>query len=339
MSLFAQRRPTNVRRRPPGVRGAADRPWWQRWLQRNETDDDEGAGSGSLVGRAGVVVAALLCLGLLAYAVANLDQYTARTQQFHVARFEVRGNQRVTNDAVIAASGVQPGSSLMAVDAVAAQRNVEKLPWVRRAKVAQVLPSTLAVEVVEYEPAALILAERLLLVDRSGYVFKPADRGEARELPVITGLKADLVRDASNVANTVTPTRRRLQELLRVIELHATSPIAQRFPLSELHWDAALGLTLVSARDGAEVRLGKAAQGDLARAFALVQRLLDRVQERGEWLRYALVDDDLRSDRAVVYATPLPDAGPLAAVAKPGGAAAVGLPKAGTQTSKNDAND
>ena len=146
---------------------------------------------------------------------------------------------------------------------------------------------------------------------------------------------ARLVRDvhtqvAADARETVT--QRRLRDLLRLIEAHTDSPVATRFPLSEVHWDPVLGTTLISAKDGAEVRLGHAMETDLGRAFQMVGRLLDNVQGRKEWLKYALLDDELRPDRAVVQVVPLGQR--AEEPAKAGGAAGERLPKAGPAADK-----
>ncbi len=266
------------------------------------------------------VLAAVACVTQLVYAAGNFEQYTVRTQQFHVAKFEVTGQRRVDRQAIIDASGVKPGASLTSLDPVVVQRTVEALPWVRTARVEAQLPSTLVIRVAEYQPFALLLSDtgKLLLVDRGGFVFKQADAGEAIDLPIITGLSAGLSRDVpvvdqraakDNAPQTAkeTPTQRRLSDLLRLIDAHAASPLAARFPLSEVHWDPVLGTTLISANDGSEVRLGHALETDLGRAFLLVGRLLDRIDRRGEWLQYALMDDDVRQDRAVIRSLPLPE--------------------------------
>lgn len=335
----SHRRPTNVRHaRRSGPWGwLADR-WHDATGRTGRDSDEEGDAPRFAIGRILVVGAALVCLGLVGTAAVNLDQYTARTQQFHVARFDVRGAHREARDAIIAATGVKPGSSLMAVDRLAVQRNLERLPWVRRATVHQVLPSTLDIAVLEYEPAALVLSERLLIVDRNGFAFKEATAGEGRELAIITGVPATLHRDASaHAMSTPSPLQRRLLDLLRLLDHHARSSVATRLPISELHWDGALGVTLVSALDGAEVRLGRTADRDMPRALDQVTRLLDRLQARGEWLRYALLDDDVRPDRAIVHAVPF-QRPPHIDVAQPGGAAAAQLPGAATGTAGRAGN-
>jgi len=329
---FSGRRPSNIRNAPRiSLRDRAV-AWWQARQAAHASDDDrDDADQPSEpryeLTRIAGVVAAVVCLSLVAFVAANFDQYTARTQQFHVANFSIKGATRVKPEAVEQASGVHLGSSLMAVDRVQVQRNIENLPWVRSAHVQEILPSTLAITVTEYKPYALLLDSKMMVVDRAGFIFKQAEPDEASDLPIITGLPAELVRDVHTqvaAGDKETVTQRRLRDLLRLIEAHGDSPVATRFPLSEVHWDPVLGTTLISAQDGSEVRLGRAMETDLGRAFQMVGRLLDTVEGRKEWLKYALLDDELRPDRAVVQVVPFGqrDEEP----AKAGGAAGERLP-------------
>jgi hypothetical protein len=340
------RRPTNMRRVRKITwreRWTGWRTRWQEWRAR-PTDDEEAPerpawlSSGVLL-RVAAVAAAALCLTLLAVVAMNIDLYTDRTKQFHVAKFRVLGNRRVSEQAIIAASGVKPNSSLMTLEPQVVVRQLEQMPWIRRASVQQVLPDTLVLRVQEYEPFALLLGRQLTVVDKSGYVFKVADPGEADDLPILTGLPSDLIRAGQTVgageattADGDTPTRRKLRELLHLIEAHAVSPVAERFPLSEVHYDAVLGTTLISAKDGAEVRIGHAMEANLPRAFAFIGRLLDRVDQRGEWLQYALLDDDLRTDRAVVASQPLAQRPKQLDGTPAGGAGQLAAPQSATET-------
>lgn len=293
------------------------------------------------------VLAALACVTQLVYAAGIFTQYTERTQHLHVNKFQIAGQKRMTEQEIIDASGVKPGASLTSLNPLVVQHNVEALPWIQSARVEAQLPSTLAIYVAEYRPFALILSAtgKLLIVDRGGFVFKQAEGNEAGDLPIVTGLSAGLSRDVPVVDQgadkenrpqngTQTPTQRRLRDLLHLIDAHTASPLASRFPLSEVHWDPVMGTTLISANDGAEIRLGHALDTDLGRAFSLMGRLLDRVDSRGEWLQYALLDDEVRQDRAVVRALPLANRSTLTQAASTanqvGGAAAAELPQAGT---------
>lgn len=320
MHKDASKRPTNIRNARRVTRrqrlrdvGASLKAWLVPGKEPLEDVDEEAEETPRLPWiRVLGVSAAVVCLALVGFVAANLGDYTDRTQNLHVAHFDIAGQKRMTREAMIAACGVTPGSSLMKVNPYEVARRLEALPWVRKATVQQVMPSTLAIQVQEYQPFALLLGKDLSIVDRSGYVFKVAEPGEADDLPIITGFSTNLIRAGENVGvgeairfGAETPTQRKLRDLLHLIEAHTLSPLAQRFPLSELHYDQVLGTTLISAKDGAEIRLGHAMESDLGRAFTMVGRLLDRVEARGEWLKYALMDDDLRPDRAVVQAVAL----------------------------------
>ncbi len=272
---------------------------------------------------------AAFCVCIVALAVLNLHEFQTRVETGVASKFEVFGNKRVTDQQVNFVSGVHWGDPLTNIDRDTVARNVEKLPWVRHAEVEAQLPNRVVFTVQEYEPYALLLGDdRLMIVDANGHVFKEATLGEAGDLPVITGFSAQLHREAHvrSLAEAQSPEQRRLQTVLRLIQAHGASPVADRFPLSELHFDAVLGTTLVSARDGAEVRLGKALAGDPERAFGLMARVLDRAQAEGQWLRYALLDDELRPERVVVRTEKASSTGGA------GGAAMAALPKSATAT-------
>ncbi|MBM4344502.1 MAG: FtsQ-type POTRA domain-containing protein [Deltaproteobacteria bacterium] len=334
--------PRNVRVRPrsvearPGL-GERLRAWWRDHDRdpepaQTQAEEDEVELEPSEASTSAWVAwltwgTAAFCVCIVALAVLNLHEFQTRVETGVASKFEVFGNKRVTDQQVIQLSTLRWGDALTHVDRDYVARNVEKLPWVRHADVEAQLPNRVVFTVQEYEPYALLLGDgKLMIVDANGHVFKEAELGEAGDLPVITGFSAQLHREAHvrTTAEAQSPEQRRLQTVLRLIQAHGASAIAERFPLSELHYDAVLGTTLVSARDGAEVRLGKALAGDPERAFGLMARVLDRARAEGQWLRYALLDDELRPERVVVRTERATLAGGA------GGASAAALPKAVT---------
>jgi hypothetical protein len=295
-----------------------------------ESDDNGDGGWWSWV----IWGTAALCLGIVGLGMLNLRDFQTRIETGVASKFEVAGSKRVSQQQVLGASGVRWGTPLTAIDRDTVSRAIEKLPWVRQAEVEAELPNKVSFHVTEYVPYALLLGhDKMMIVDKDGFVFKEAELGEAGDLPVITGFSPTVTRDAHARLPTTEPTtdqvaeRRRLRTVLRLIEAHGQSQLVERFPLSEVHWDPVLGITLVSARDGAELRLGLALGSDPNRALAVAARVLAQADHSGEWLRYALLDDELRPDRVVVR-TQAP--GTMA-----GGAGAAALPKSPTADKKD----
>lgn len=88
---------------------------------------------------------------------------------FKVSSFEVQGNSHVDAAQVEESSGVAVGENLVRVDARAAASGVAQLPWVKSATVSRAFPSTLYIEVIEYE--AVAFREGNLLIDAEGKEF------------------------------------------------------------------------------------------------------------------------------------------------------------------------
>jgi hypothetical protein len=266
---------------------------------------------------------AALCLGMAALIFLNISEVPRERELTVASKFNYYGIRRITEKQVLQASGVRYGTPLTSIDRDTVARSIERLPWVRQAEVEAQLPDRVVFRVVEYQPYALLAAEgKLYIVDRGGFVFKQADPDEAGDLPILTGFSATLSRDAhiQTARSELTAEQRRLREILRLIEAHASSELASRLPLSEVHWDPVLGATLVGARDGTEIRLNRALVAEPQRAFELVARLLRQAERDGEWLRYALFDDEMRPDRVVVRAERF-------AAVKPGGPGTTALPQ------------
>lgn len=273
-----------------------------------------------------------LCVVIVALAALNLHDFQTRVETGVASKFDTFGTKRVTTQQVILASGVHWGHPLTTIDRDTVARNIEKLPWVRHADVEAQLPNRVIFHVQEYEPYALMLGDsKMMIVDASGHVFKQAELGEAGDLPVITGFSTQLHREAHvrTAYEQATPEQRRLLGVLRLIQGHAASSVAEVFPLSEVHYDPVLGTTLISARDGAEVRMGKGIGGDPERAFGLMARVVERARSDGEWLRYALLDDELRPERVVVR-TEKSARNQTVVPYSAGGSALAELPKAAT---------
>jgi cell division protein FtsQ len=256
-----------------------------------------------MLARIGTMVGGLVCVVLGAVVVLSFQQYSSRTQRFVVGDFQVTGNHRVADNAIIDASGVLAGSPLLAVNAARVRARLEAMPWVHRASVHPVLPSRLVLQVQEYEPVAVVIGETMRLVDGGGRLFKSVEAGERHDLTMLTGLRTDTLgvelEDGSVVSESPLQ-RRHLNAALTLLEHYGQSTLVKEFPLSEVHWDPAQGTTLVSSIDGAELRIGDRTVDELPQLLVRVRRLLEHVEASKQRLRYAFLDDASRPDRVVL---------------------------------------
>ncbi len=102
-----------------------------------------------------------------------------------------QGRQRTSRPELTQALASYEGQYILAVDLQAVRQRLERLPWVRRATVKRLLPSTLLVRLEEHQPAALWRGpEGLRLIGRDGEAIPIEDLRAFRDLPLLYGDRA-----------------------------------------------------------------------------------------------------------------------------------------------------
>jgi cell division protein FtsQ len=140
-------------------------------------------------------------------------------------------------------------------------------PWVERAEVARVFPSSLSVSVKEHVPVAVVVLGELYLIDSEGRPFKKVHGGEAVDLPLLTGLQREQFVDA--------PDAGRLQ-VRKALEIAVAYGRVDPSPLSEIRFSR-YGLTLVTGT-GQELHLG---EGEIAEKLARLKEVRAELERRG----------------------------------------------------------
>jgi len=202
------------------------------------------------VGRAGVRVAlaALPALALVGTGAALWPSVRSAVRAhpyFAVTEVVVRDVRRLAPDDVRRAAGIEPGMSVWDVDTRAAEQRLRQYEWVRSARVRRELPHRVILHVREERPAAILVTEKgdEYYVSARGRVFARLRRGDARDLPTITGVPGPEVRPDPGASRLL----RRALALVR-----RTNGIV----VSEVHVDRTRGLTLMPVAPAIPIELG-----------------------------------------------------------------------------------
>jgi cell division protein FtsQ len=107
---------------------------------------------------------------------------------FEVRHVRVTGTSRMDEQLVYARALAQRERPMPDVDVAALRAELRDLPWVRDARVSLQLPHTLAIDIVERTPHAVLeKADRLVLIDASGVELEPASADKAKGLMRLAG--------------------------------------------------------------------------------------------------------------------------------------------------------
>jgi cell division protein FtsQ len=103
---------------------------------------------------------------------------SARELGFAVANVSVEGRERESRQAILDALAVRRGTSILAIDLMAAKARLEALPWVREAEIERLLPDTIFVRLAERRPLAFWQRQgKLALIADDGKII-PSERLE-----------------------------------------------------------------------------------------------------------------------------------------------------------------
>lgn len=134
----------------------------------------------------------------LAWVIANLAGVPAMAQAevarmasdagFEVRHVRVTGTSRMDERTVYARALAQRDRPMPQVEVEKLREELLELPWVADARVSVQLPETLAIDIVERKPHAVLeKPDRLMLIDASGIELEPIARKDAADKLLISG--------------------------------------------------------------------------------------------------------------------------------------------------------
>ncbi|HEX5644295.1 MAG TPA: FtsQ-type POTRA domain-containing protein, partial [Erythrobacter sp.] len=107
---------------------------------------------------------------------------------FEVRHVRVSGVERMNGDRIYERVLAERDRPMPQVDVEAIRAELLELPWVRDARVSRQLPGTLAIDIVERQPHAVLQRpDRFVLVDVEGKELEPVSRDAIGERLVISG--------------------------------------------------------------------------------------------------------------------------------------------------------
>jgi cell division protein FtsQ len=182
----------------------------------------------------------------------GLRRYLHKSPRFAIAVIQIDGNQRLTVHQISKRGGIATGNNIFKLDEQRAEAAVKTDPWIESVKVTKELPDTVRIRVTEREAVvAASIDDKLYLVDSKGTLFKEVEAGDPSDLPVVTGVGAEAVRNDREGATLML---RRVIDLLGELE---RDKVGERFPIQELALDREGNVTVFAGVDGIALVFGQ----------------------------------------------------------------------------------
>lgn len=239
-----------------------------------------------------LLVGVVLVVGASAGVAWGARRYVLSSPRFAVKTIAVEGASRVTADQVAAAGGIAVGENVLAADLETVAHKIESEPWIASATVRRKLPGTLLVTVVEHDPAVVVvLAGELYLATRDGVMFKKHELGDPADLPLVTGVRPEQVKDDRQGAEIVV---RRAADVAAEL---ADSAVGRRWPVQEVHVEKDGTTVALVGREGIALHLGLPPYKPKVQQ---AERVLMEIAKRRADASMVFLDNDTNPDRVVV---------------------------------------
>lgn len=169
---------------------------------------------------------------------------------FKVEQIEVKNNQRISREDILALSDIAPGANIFELDLARIGGRIEENPWIADAKVRRMFPDRLVIRVEERNPRAIVRLDYLYYLDASGKIFKRLERGDRLDFPVISGIDREAFLEGRE------PLMRQLDNVLRLLEILDGRKIFATGEVSEITLADSGDITLYTCHGGVPVRMG-----------------------------------------------------------------------------------
>jgi cell division septal protein FtsQ len=133
------------------------------------------------------LVIAVVVIGGASYGALKSASWMKRSPLLTVSSVSVEGSSRIDKKEILRLSGIKTGMHMLNISPSAAEKAIEKEPWVKTASVVRRFPHTVVVRIRERTPIALVSAGRVYYADDDGMLL-PMFKGTYSNLPLITGI-------------------------------------------------------------------------------------------------------------------------------------------------------
>jgi len=214
---------------------------------------------------------ALAVVALLVTASGYAYSCLTRSSMFSIRSIEMNPCPNVTKEEVWSVVRRGGKGNIWTVPVRDVSSQLMSHPWVSSVSVRKSFPDRLVVRIEEHRPIAMVNLDALWYVNDAGVLFKRLTAYDQKDLAIVTGFSVGDLRARDAV------TARNFRGALELLQLAEAGPLRKN--LSEVHFDAQEGYTLVTRDTGVQFKVGGM---DFKRAIQRVEEALPKVSGLGK---------------------------------------------------------
>lgn len=197
--------------------------------------------------KATILVLAVAVLALISRGVYG---YMKETPLLTLREVTIEGCQKTSEKNILSMTQLDRQPNVLSINLTKLKSEVEAHPWIGRAEIRRIFPDRVSIRIIERQPVAIILLDRLYYIDGQGVIFARVPKGHQIDHPVLTGLDRDDFKAQPDEAWGF------VSKALGLVRLMKGGEILSQRDISEIHIDKAFGISLYTNEGAIEIKLG-----------------------------------------------------------------------------------
>jgi len=199
------------------------------------------------------------------------------SDSFQIEHIEVRGNQRLSTEDILALSDIRHGQGTFDLDLELIGQRLEENDWILKARVERLLPRGIRVSIVEHTPCCIVNLDYLYYVDTQGKVFKVLHHGDSLDYPMVSGFTR------AGLESENTPGAEWLKRVVGVVDELGERTHFNIDEVAQIHVDFERGIELFTLEHGVTLRLGR---DQFSAKLDLLERMYPQLKKKLDTLEY-----------------------------------------------------
>lgn len=129
----------------------------------------------------------VVVLILTAIFVIFLGERFVNSPIFRVQEVTFNGQRHVSTLVIRHLSDIRYNEHLLFIKSTEAEYKITQHPWIKSAKITRSFPSSVNIDIEEYQPVMVLALEKLWYLDHEGDIFRKADSNNL-DFPILTGI-------------------------------------------------------------------------------------------------------------------------------------------------------
>lgn len=178
--------------------------------------------------------------------------YFKNSKSLFIKNIQVLGDHpHISAIDIIKLSEITNSNKLFAIRSDAIIQNIKKFPWIDSVSVRRKFPDTIQIYVSEKKTKALLRLDQFYLVDKDANIFKPMEKNDNKDLPIISGFDRKFILKFPKLS------QKYLSEVIDFLLTIEKNPIFAKEKIAEVHFDPIFGFTVFTENTNLEIFYGR----------------------------------------------------------------------------------